>query len=57
MTGDPYARRLTGMGFLILVALVVVAVMAWKMRVRLLAKVLGQSEARVQRQLDARKRR
>ncbi|NHC23922.1 hypothetical protein G6553_12145 [Nocardioides sp. IC4_145] len=45
------------MGFLIFVALVVVAVVAWKMRVPLLAKVLGQSEARVQRQLNARKRR
>ncbi|MBC9732979.1 hypothetical protein [Nocardioides marmotae] len=45
------------MGFLIFIALVVVAVVAWKMRVQLLAKVLGQSEARVQRQLNARKRR
>ncbi|WKN49114.1 hypothetical protein [Nocardioides sp. Arc9.136] len=45
------------MGFLVFVALVVVAVVAWRMRVQLLAKVLGQSEARVRRQLDARKRR
>lgn len=45
------------MGFLIFVALVVLAVVAWKMRVPLLAKVLGQSESRVQRQLDSRKRR
>ncbi|MDN4171750.1 hypothetical protein QWY28_02230 [Nocardioides sp. SOB77] len=45
------------MGFLIFVALVVVAVVAWKMRVQLLAKVLGQDEARVRRQLEARKRR
>lgn len=45
------------MGFLIFVALVVLAVVAWKMRVPLLAKVLGQSEARVQRQLNSRKRR
>lgn len=45
------------MGFLIFVALVVAAVVAWKMRVPLLAKVLGQSEARVQRQLDSRRRR
>ena len=45
------------MGFLIFVALVVVAVVAWRMRVQILAKVLGQSEARVQRQLGSRKRR
>ncbi|CAA9407356.1 hypothetical protein [uncultured Nocardioides sp.] len=40
------------MTLLILLVLVVGAVMAWKMRVPLLAKVLGQSEDRVRRQLN-----
>jgi hypothetical protein len=43
------------MGFLILLVIVVAAVVAWKMRVSLMAKVLGQSEARV-RQLNRRRR-
>jgi hypothetical protein len=43
------------MGFLIFLIIVVAAVVAWKMRVPLMAKVLGQSEARV-RQLNRRRR-
>jgi hypothetical protein len=43
------------MGFLIFLVIVVAAVVAWKMRVQLMAKVLGQSEARV-RQLNRRRR-
>ncbi len=39
----------------ILILLVVIAVVAYKFRVPLLAKVLGQSETRVQRSLDRRK--
>jgi len=42
------------MGFLIFLIIVVAAVVAWKMRVPLMAKVLGQSEARV-RQLNRRR--
>lgn len=44
------------MTFLIIVAVLVAAVVAWKMRVPLLSKVLGQSESRVERQLNRRKR-
>jgi hypothetical protein len=43
------------MGFLIFLLIVVAAVVVWKMRVPLMAKVLGQSEARV-RQLNRRRR-
>ena len=43
------------MWFLILLAIVAVGVVAWKMRVPLLAKVLGQSEGRIDRQLNRRK--
>ncbi len=39
------------MTFLIILLVVVVAAVAWKMRVQLLAKVLGQSESRVNRQI------
>ena len=42
--------------FLIIVAVVVVGFVAWRMRVQLLAKVLGQSESRIDRQLNRRKR-
>lgn len=41
--------------FLIIVALVVVAVVVWRKRVPLMAKLLGQSESRVDRQLNRRK--
>ncbi|WP_280633754.1 hypothetical protein [Nocardioides sp. 503] len=44
------------MWFFILVALVVVGVVAYRMRVPLLARILGQSESRVDRQLNRRKR-
>ncbi|WP_309647157.1 hypothetical protein [Nocardioides sp.] len=43
------------MWFLVLVLLVAAAFVAYKMRVPLLAKVLGQSEGRVNRRLDRRK--
>jgi len=43
------------MTLLIIVALVIVGVVVWKFRVQLLAKVLGQSEGRVNRQLNRRR--
>jgi hypothetical protein len=43
------------MWFLILLVIVVVGVVAWKMRVPLLAKILGQSESRIDRQLNRRR--
>jgi hypothetical protein len=43
------------MWFLILVAVVIGGYVAWKYRVPLLAKVLGQSESRVDRQLNRRR--
>ena len=43
------------MWFLILVVIAVVGVVAWKLRVPLLAKMLGQSESRIDRQLNRRK--
>ncbi|MEJ7795379.1 MAG: hypothetical protein WKF50_07495 [Nocardioides sp.] len=44
------------MGWLILLVLVVGGYFAWKNRVALLSKVLGQDDSRVQRQIDRRKR-
>lgn len=44
------------MGWLILIVLVVGGYLAWKNRVGLMAKVLGQSESRVDRQLNRRRR-
>jgi hypothetical protein len=44
------------MWFLILLVIVVVGVVAWKMRVPLMARILGQSESRVDRQLNRRRR-
>ncbi|QIG45594.1 hypothetical protein G5V58_25180 [Nocardioides anomalus] len=41
---------------LIIVAIVVAAVVVWRMRVPLLAKLLGQSESRIDRQLNRRRR-
>jgi hypothetical protein len=38
--------------FLIIVALVVAAVVVWRKRVPLMAKLLGQSESRINRQLN-----
>ena len=43
------------MGYLIILILVVAGVVAWKMRVQLLAKVLGQPEERIRRQLGRRR--
>ena len=47
--GPPYAG---GMWFLILVVLVVAGVVAYKMRVPLLAKILGQPQSRIERRLN-----
>lgn len=41
--------------FLIILAIVVVGIVVWRLRVPLLAKLLGQSESRVNRQLNRRK--
>jgi hypothetical protein len=41
--------------FLIILAIVVVGVVVWRRRVPLLAKVLGQSESRINRQLNRRR--
>jgi hypothetical protein len=38
--------------FLIIVALVVAAVVVWRKRVPLMARLLGQSESRIDRQLN-----
>jgi hypothetical protein len=43
--------------FWFLVLLVVLAVVAYKFRVPLLAKIMGQPESRVKRALERRKRR
>lgn len=43
------------MFWIILLVVVVVGVVAWKMRVPLLARILGQSESRMNRQLNRRK--
>jgi hypothetical protein len=40
------------MWFLIIVAIIAVGVVAWKLRVPLLAKMLGQSESRINRRLN-----
>jgi hypothetical protein len=44
------------MFWLIVLVLVVAGVVAWRMRVPLMAKILGQSESRIDRQLNRRKR-
>jgi hypothetical protein len=43
------------MTFLIILAVIVAGFVAWRMRVKLLAKVLGQPESRIDRQLNRRK--
>jgi hypothetical protein len=43
------------MFWIILLVVVVAGFVLWKMRVPLLAKLLGQSESRVNRQLNRRK--
>ncbi|VXC20595.1 hypothetical protein [Nocardioides sp. AX2bis] len=45
------------MGFLIVVLVLVAAFAAYKYRVPLMAKVLGQSETRVRSQIERKKRR
>jgi hypothetical protein len=44
------------MFWVILIVLVVGGIVAWRMRVPLIAKVLGQSESRIDRQLNRRTR-
>jgi hypothetical protein len=41
--------------FLVILAVVVAGVVVWRLRVPLLAKLLGQSESRIDRQLNRRK--
>jgi hypothetical protein len=41
--------------WIILLVVVVAGVVAWKLRVPLMAKVLGQSQSRIDRQLNRRK--
>jgi uncharacterized membrane protein SpoIIM required for sporulation len=43
------------MDFLVVVTIIVVGFLVWKFRVQLLAKVLGQDESRVRRQLNRRR--
>jgi hypothetical protein len=43
------------MFWVILLVVVVVGFIAWRMRVPLLAKILGQSESRIDRQINRRK--
>ncbi|WP_154402638.1 hypothetical protein [Nocardioides speluncae] len=42
--------------FLIIVAIAVAGFVAWKLRVQILAKILGQPESRIERQLNRRRR-
>jgi hypothetical protein len=42
------------LAFVIVLAAVLAAVIVWRSRVRLVAKLLGQSEARIDRQLGGR---
>jgi hypothetical protein len=51
--GGPYAG---GMLFFLFILVVVAAVVAYKFRLPILAKLLGQSQTRVQRALDRKKR-
>jgi hypothetical protein len=43
------------LAFLIILAIVVVGVVVWRRRVPLMAKLLGQSEGRMDRQLNRRR--
>jgi hypothetical protein len=43
------------MFWIILLVVVVAGVVAWKMRVPLMAKILGQSQSRMDRQINRRK--
>ena len=52
---QPAALYAGDMGWVILLVVVVAVVVAWKMRVKLLAKILGQPESRIDRQLNRKK--
>jgi len=41
--------------FLVILAVVIGAVVLWRLRVPLLAKILGQPESRVRRQIERRR--
>jgi hypothetical protein len=41
--------------FLVVLAVVVGAVVVWRRRVSLMARILGQPESRIQRQIDRRR--
>jgi hypothetical protein len=43
------------MFWIIMLVIVVAAFVAWKLRVPLLSKILGQSESRIDRQINRRK--
>jgi hypothetical protein len=43
------------MPWIILLVVLVIGFVAWKMRVQILAKVLGQSESRINRQINRRR--
>jgi len=43
------------LALLIILAIVVVGVVVWRLRVPLMAKLLGQSESRIDRQLNRRR--
>jgi hypothetical protein len=43
------------MPWIILLVVLVIGFLAWKMRVQILAKVLGQSESRINRQINRRR--
>ena len=43
------------MGFLIVVVVIVAAVVIWRLRVPLLAKILGQPQSRIERRLNQRR--
>ena len=44
------------MGWLIVLVLVVAGYLAWKNRVALIARITGQDESRIRRQIERRKR-
>jgi hypothetical protein len=45
------------MTLVVVIVLVTAAIVAWKLRVPLLAKLLGQPRSRIERRLDQRRRR
>jgi hypothetical protein len=52
----PAATYASSMFLLILLVVIVAAIVAYKFRVPLLARILGQPESRVQRSIERRKR-